>query len=61
MDATNAVDELLDYIADAAADLDPRERVMVLCTVSEHCKAYAETMLAHDYHVALYGRRQVSE
>ena len=33
------------------------ERIMVLCTVSEHCKAYAETILAHEYHGALYGRK----
>ena len=35
MDATNAVDELLDAIAGAIADLEPKERIMVLCTVSD--------------------------
>ena len=61
MDATSAVDELLDHIADAIADLDPKEQIMVLCTLGEHCKAYEQTILAHEYHVALYGRRQASE
>lgn len=61
MDATNAVNELLDAIADAIADLDLKERIMVLCTVGEHCKAYEQTILAHEYHGALYGRRKVSE
>ena len=61
MDARNAVDKLLDYIADTIADLDPNEQVMVLCTLSEHCKAYEQTILAHEYHAVLYGRRLVSE
>lgn len=57
MDVTNTVDELLDHITDATNDLAVRERIMVLCTVAEHCKAYAETILAHEYHGALYGRK----
>ena len=61
MDATNAVDELLDHIADAIADLELKEQVMVLCTVGEHCKACEQTILAHEYHAAIYGRRKVSE
>ena len=61
MDVTSAVDELLDHIMDATNDLAVQERIMVLCTVAEHCKAYAETILAHEYHSALYGPRQVSE
>ncbi len=61
MDVTNAVDEVLDYLAEATNDLDAKERIMVLCTVAEHCKAYAETILATEYHRALYGRKKVSE
>ena len=56
-DVTNTVDELLDHITDATNNLAVRERIMVLCTVAEHCKAYAETILAHEYHRVLYGRR----
>ena len=58
MDATNVVDEVLDHIIDATNDLGIKERVMVLCTVAEHCKAYAETVLAREYHDALYGRKK---
>lgn len=61
MDATNALDEILAHISEATNDLDANERVMVLSAVSEHCKAYVETMLAHDYHRVLYGQKQVSE
>jgi hypothetical protein len=61
MDVTSAVDELLDNIADVSNGLTVKERIMVLCTVAEHCKAYAETILAHEYHGALYGPRQVSK
>ena len=61
MDATNAVDEILTHIIDTVSDFDTKERIMVLCTVGEHCKAYAKTVFAHDYHAALYGRKQVSE
>jgi hypothetical protein len=57
MDVTSAVDELLDNIADVSNGLTVKERIMVLCTVAEHCKAYAETILAHEYHGALYGPR----
>ena len=57
MDATNTVDELLDAIVDAIADLELKEQIMVLCTVSEHWKAYEQTILAHEYHASLYGRR----
>ena len=57
MDVTSAVDELLDNIADVSNGLTVKERIMVLCTVAEHCKAYAETILAHEYHGALYGRK----
>lgn len=60
MDVTNAVDEILDCIIDAIADLEPKERIMVLCTIAEHCKAYEQTVLAHEYHAALYGRKKVS-
>jgi hypothetical protein len=65
MDATDRLchklDELLDHIVDTTNSLGTKERIMVLCTVSEHCKAYAETILAHEYHGALYGPRQASE
>jgi hypothetical protein len=61
MDVTSAVDELLDNIADVSNGLTVKERIMVLCTVAEHCKAYAETILAHEYHGALYGRRKAGE
>ena len=61
MDVTSAVDELLDHITDVTNSLAVQERIMVLCTVAEHCKAYAETILAHEYHRALYGPRQASE
>ena len=62
MDAKNAVEELLDNISEVINGLDAQqERIMVLCTVSEHCKAYAETILAHQYHGAIYRRRQASE
>ena len=57
MDVTSGVDELLDNIADVSNGLTVKERIMVLCTVAEHCKAYAETILAHEYHGALYGRK----
>ena len=61
MDAKSVVDELLDHISEATKGLGAGERIMVLCTVSEHCKAYAETVLSHEYHRALYGRRKASE
>lgn len=61
MNTTNAVDELLDHIADVTKGLNVQEQIMALCTISEHCKVYAETMLAHEYHSAIYGRRQASE
>ena len=60
-DATNAIDEILDCIIDAIAVLEPKEQIMVLCTIAEHCKAYDQTVLAHEYHAALYGRNKVSE
>lgn len=61
MDATNAVDEILTYIVDTTSDFDTKERIMVLCTIAEHCKAYEQTVLAHEYHRALYGRKKVIE
>ena len=60
-DATNAIDEILDCIAGATADLEPNEQIMVLCTIAEHCKACEQTILAHEYHRALYGRKKVIE
>ena len=61
MDTKNALEKLLDNIVEALNDFDEQERIVVLCAVSEHCKAYAQTMLMHEYHGALYGRKQVSE
>lgn len=61
MDAKNAVEELIDNINEVTSGLDAQEQIMVLCTVGEHCKAYEQTILAHEYHAALYGRRKVSE
>ena len=61
IDATNALDEILAHISDVTNDLDANERIMVLSAVSEHCKAYVETMLAHDYHRVLYGQKQVNK
>ena len=61
MDATNAVDKILEYIIDTTNEFDAKERVMVLCTISEHCKAYAETVMAHEYHRILYRQKQVDE
>jgi hypothetical protein len=56
--ATDVVDELLGQINDHINNLGAKERIMVLCTLGEHCKAYAQTILAHEYHAALYGRRK---
>ena len=61
MDARDAVNDILDHITHVTSDLDVSEKLMVLSTVSEHCKAHVETVLAHEYHKALYGRMQVSE
>lgn len=61
MDAKNIVEELLKSVNEATNHLDVQERIMVLCTLSEHCKTYAQTILAHEYLAALYGRRKEEE
>ena len=53
----DVADEIINYAIDAMGGLPVREQVMVMCYVSEHFKACAETILAHDYHEALYKRR----
>lgn len=50
-------DEIIDYTLDAISVLPVREQAMVLCYVAEHFKAFVETILAHDYHEALYKRK----
>lgn len=50
-------DEIIDCTLDVIRDLPVREKAMVLCYVAEHYKAFVETILAHDYHEALYKRK----
>ena len=50
----DVADEVIDYTIDAISGLPVREQAMVLCYVAEHYKAFVETILAHDYHEALY-------
>lgn len=54
-------DEIIDYTLDVIRDLPVREKAMVLCYVAEHYKAFVETILAHDYHEALYKRKRGDE
>ena len=56
-DTGDVADEIIEYAIDAMGGLPVREQVMVLCYVSEHFKAHAETILAHDYLKVLYKRR----
>jgi len=61
MDVTAVASEILDYVGDALADASFDERLMVLLYVGEHCKAQAETVLAHEYHKAIYGMGDTSK
>lgn len=53
----DVADEIVDCTLDVIRDLPVREQAMVLCYVAEHYKAFVETILAHDYHEALYKRK----
>ena len=50
--------EIIDHINGKTGDLTVEEALMVLCYVAEHCKAHEQTILAHEYHRALYRPRE---
>lgn len=54
MRTIDVVNRQLAQIFDAVNALPVDEKAMVMCTLGEHCRAYAQTILAHDYHRALY-------
>lgn len=54
MDVTMTATEVLEHLARALSDATLEERLMVLLYVGEHCKAQVETILAHEYHMAIY-------
>lgn len=49
--------EVLNCINERMNDLSLEDRLMALLYVGEHCKAHAQTILAHEYHRALYKPR----
>ena len=57
-DTTDAAREIIDHIIDRTNALPIEECLMVLCYISEHCKAHAQTILAHEYHRALYRTKE---
>lgn len=56
MSTSDLCSEILDDIIERTNGLPTDELLMALLYVSENCKAYAESILAHEYHRALYGR-----
>ena len=50
--------EIIDNINERTSELTIENALMVLCYVAEHCKAHEQTILAHEYHRALYRPRE---
>ena len=53
-DTTDVAREIIDHVIDRTNALPIEVCLMALCYISEHCKANAQTILAHEYHRALY-------
>ena len=56
MSVTDTCKEILDDIVRRTNEMQADECVMTMLYIGEHCKAYAQTILAHEYHRALYPR-----
>lgn len=57
---TDTVNEIMDYVYERVNDFTLDERLMMLGYVAEHCKAYEQTTLAHEYHRSLYPSKDKS-
>lgn len=57
---TDTVNEIMDYVYERTRDFSLDERITMLCYVAEHCKAYTQTVLAHEYHKSLYPSKDKS-
>lgn len=57
---TDTVNEIMDFIFERVNDFKLDERIMMLGYVAEHCKAYTQMVLAHEYHRSLYPSKDKS-
>lgn len=59
-DVVGVADECIDFVIERVNDLPTEECLMVLGYIAEHCKAHVQTVLAHEYHRALYRPKEDS-